>query len=276
MYNRAVLAKKVGFVSPSKTVYSLQNLGILAILGFYSVYATLAPRKLLPSGAFSYIKSMISTITTLFLLIVFSVGVYNYYELNGMRTRTVILLLAVVLYAFIFFISKAKKEREQSNKDVETFIDFQEENEDESDGVDGKDALARAICEICDLDERKYTLMKKLSIPNENGVAEGVVKIDYLLLHESGIYIFESKDESSENTGFTSALRHFLKVNYTRRELNGDEIPLHSIATFSDELALKEKLAPLLKANETFFDAKQMRTLFWKLVAANDISEEIS
>ena len=219
---------------------------------------------------------MISTITTLFLLIVFSVGVYNYYELNGMTTRTVILLLAVVLYAFIFFISKAKKEREQSNKDVETFIDFQEENEDESDGVDGKDALARAICEICDLDERKYTLMKKLSIPNENGVAEGVVKIDYLLLHESGIYIFESKDESSENTGFTSALRHFLKVNYTRRELNGDEIPLHSIATFSDELALKEKLAPLLKANETFFDAKQMRDLFWKLVAANNISEEIS
>ena len=222
---------------------------------------------------FSYIKPMISTIVTLFLTGVCLVGVFNYYEQNGLTIRTAILFLVVVLYPFVFFILKAKgqKERERSRENVETFIDFQEENENESDGVDVNDAFVRAIRDICDLDERDYTLMKKPSIPTENGFVE----IDYLLLHKSGFYIFGSSDGSSVIDERTNALRHFLKVNYTRRELNVDEVPIYSIVMSCDESALKEKLAPLLKANETFFDAKQMRDLFWKLVVASNIADEI-
>ena len=221
---------------------------------------------------FSYIKPMISTIITLFLTGVFLVGAFNYYEQYGMTTRTAIQFLVVLLYPYIFFILKAKKkEQEQSREDVETFIDCQEENENESDGVDVNNAFVRAIRDICDLDERDYTLMKKPSIPTENGFVE----IDYLLLHKSGFYIFGSSDESSEIDERTNALRFFLKVNYTRRELNVDEVPIYSIVVPGDESALKEKLAPLLNANEAFFDEKQMKDLYWKLVIASDIADEI-
>lgn len=214
----------------------------------------------------------ISTITTLFLIIVFSVGVFNYYEQNGMTTRTLILILAVVLYTFIFFRLKAKsKQQRQSHEDDKTFINFQEETEDGPDGEISEDALTRAISNICDLDERKYTIIKKMPIPSEDGVAE----IDYLLFHESGFYIFESKDEPCEIAGHRNALLYFLKVNYSHRELNADEVPIYSIVMPSDESALKEKLEPLLKANETFFDEKIMRDLFWKLVVANDLANEI-
>ena len=110
-----------------------------------------------------------------------------------------------------------------------------------------------------------------MPIPSEDGVAE----MDYLLFHESGFYIFESKDKPRQIAGHRNALLYFLKVNYSHRELNADEVPIYSIVVSSDESSLKEKLEPLLKANETFFDEKIMRDLFWKLVVANDLANEI-
>lgn len=239
-----------------------------------------------------------------------------------MTSTIVTLLLIIVLLAFVFFKTKAKgkQDRRQFHKDGrrKTFKDFQKENiENDPNGVYGEAVLAKAIAEICNRDKRKYVLMKNLFIPSHGGVTE----IDSLLLHQSGIYVLESKNVSGEitgsideerwhqrknariehtfhnpvqqNDGHIRALQHFLKENYTRRDLNVDETPIYSIIVFSDRCVLKrvpgkgrnwlichmfqlqEKFATLLKANKTFFDTKQLEDFYWKLKPCMHVSERI-
>ncbi len=184
-------------------------------------------------------------------------------------TSTIITLLVIIaLLAFVFFKSKAqgKQNRGQFHKDGrrKTFKDFQKERiENDPNGVYGEAVLAKTVAQICDQDKRKYVLMKNLFIPSHGGVTE----IDSLLLHQSGIYVLESKNVSGEitgglederwhqrmnartehtfhnpiqqNDGHIRALQHFLKENYAKRELCVDDVPIYSIIVFSDRCVLK-------------------------------------
>lgn len=184
-------------------------------------------------------------------------------------TSTIITLLVIIaLLAFVFFKSKAKgkQDRGRFHKDGrrKTFKDFQKEKiENDPNGVYGEAVLAHSVAEICEQDKRKYILIKNLFIPSHGGVTE----IDSLLLHQSGIYVLESKNISGEitgalederwhqrmnartehtfhnpiqqNQGHIRALQHFLKENYARRELNVDEAPIYSVIVFSDRCVLK-------------------------------------
>lgn len=185
-----------------------------------------------------------------------------------MSSTIVTLLVIIALLAFVFFKSKAKgkQNRGRFHKDGrrKTFKDFQKEKiENDPNGVYGEAVLAHSVAEICEQDKRKYILIKNLFIPSHGGVTE----IDSLLLHQSGIYVLESKNISGEitggleeerwhqrlnartehtfhnpiqqNDGHIRALQHFLKENYARCELNVDEVPIYSVIVFSDRCVLK-------------------------------------
>ncbi len=239
-----------------------------------------------------------------------------------MTSNIVTLLVIIVFLALVFFKLKAKgkQERRQFHKDGrrKTFKDFQKEKiENDPNGVYGEAILAQTVAGICDLDKRKYILMKNLFIPSHNGATE----IDSLLLHQSGIYVLESKNISGEitgsvdeerwhqrmnariehtfhnpiqqNDGHIRALQHFLKENYARRDLNVDETPIFSVIVFSDRCVLKripakgknwiichmfqlqEKFAPIMRANKTFFDTKQLEDFYWKLEPCMHPSERV-
>ena len=75
--------------------------------------------------------------------------------------------LAQAFLALVFFKLKAKgkQERRQFHKDGrrKTFKDFQKEKiENDPNGVYGEAILAQTVAGICDLDKRKYILMKNL------------------------------------------------------------------------------------------------------------------
>lgn len=184
-------------------------------------------------------------------------------------TSVILTLLAIIaLLAFAFFKTKAegKRNRQQFHKDGrrKTFKDFEKERiENDPNGVYGEAILAKFVAQICDEDKRKFVLMKNLFVPSHGGTTE----IDSLLLHQSGIYVLESKNVSGEitgsmdeerwhqrmnariehtfhnpilqNGGHIRALQHFLKENYARRDLNVDEITVFSVIVFSDRCVLK-------------------------------------
>lgn len=185
-----------------------------------------------------------------------------------MTTTIVTLLIIILLLAFAFFKTKAegKRNRGQFHDDGrrKTFKDFQKEKiENDPNGVYGEAVLARAVAEICKQDGRKFVLMKNLYVPSRGGTTE----IDSLLLHQTGIYVLESKNISGEitggideerwhqrmnariehtfhnpiqqNAGHIRALQHFLKEIYSRSDLNVDELPVFSVIVFSDRCVLK-------------------------------------
>lgn len=181
-----------------------------------------------------------------------------------MISTIVTLLVIILLLAFAFFKTKAAKPKAgQFHNDGrrKTFKDFQLEND--PNGIYGEAVLAKTVAGICSKDGRKFVLMKNLYIPSRGGTTE----IDSLLLHQSGIYVLESKNISGEitgriederwrqrmnariehsfhnpvlqNAGHIRALQHFLKESYSRSELNVDELPIFSTIVFSDRCALK-------------------------------------
>lgn len=60
-------------------------------------------------------------------------------------------------------------------------------------GKIGEDAVSKAIWIACEYDKRYYKLLRNVYIPKPNGKYS---EIDVLLLHETGVYVFESKNLS--------------------------------------------------------------------------------
>ena len=60
-------------------------------------------------------------------------------------------------------------------------------------GKNGEDAVSKAIWTACEYDKRYYKLLRNVYIPKPNGKYS---EIDVLLLHETGVYVFESKNIS--------------------------------------------------------------------------------
>lgn len=212
-------------------------------------------------------------------------------------------------------VTRAKNRGENFFKPSGEFSDERITNDPR--GIFGESAMAAMVARVCDTDKRKYILMRNLYIPNRGGTTE----IDALLLHESGIYVLESKNIAGEisgtlemerwnqhltertehtfhnpiqqNDGHIRALQHFLKENYARRDLNVDETPIFSVIVFSDRCVLKripakgknwiichmfqlqEKFAPIMRANKTFFDTKQLEDFYWKLEPCMHPSERV-
>lgn len=61
----------------------------------------------------------------------------------------------------------------------------------------GEDAVSRAVWAACQFDERHYKILRNVYVPTIDGYSE----IDILLLHETGIYVFESKNLSGSVYG---------------------------------------------------------------------------
>ncbi len=60
-------------------------------------------------------------------------------------------------------------------------------------GKIGEDAVSKTIWTACEYDKRYYKLLRNVYIPKPNGKYS---EIDVLLLHETGVYVFESKNLS--------------------------------------------------------------------------------
>lgn len=177
------------------------------------------------------------------------------------------LLFIILILAFIFFKTKvAHKRPGQFHNDGrrKTFKDFQEQLANDPNGIFGEAATFQIVARVCDTDKRRYVLMRNLYIPSRGGTTE----IDALLLHQSGIYVFESKNIAGEisgnlederwyqrlnartqhtfhnpilqNEGHIRALQHFLKEKFSRTEFNVDETPIYSAIIFSDRCVLKQ------------------------------------
>lgn len=235
-----------------------------------------------------------------------------------MISTIVTLLVIILLLAFAFFKTKAAKPKAgQFHNDGrrKTFKDFQLEND--PNGIFGEAVLAKTIAGICNKNDRKFVLMKNLYIPSRSGTTE----IDSLLLHQSGIYVLESKNISGEisgniederwhqrmnarvehtfhnpiqqNAGHIRALQHFLKENYSRSDLNVDDLPIFSVIVFSDRCALRhipaqgenwiilhmfqlqDKFANLIKKQNTIFNTKQLEDLYRKLEPCTKVSDKV-
>ena len=64
-------------------------------------------------------------------------------------------------------------------------------------GKVGEDAVSRAVWVACNHDGRHYRILQNVYVPKLGGYSE----IDVLLLHETGIYVFESKNVSGRIYG---------------------------------------------------------------------------
>lgn len=237
-----------------------------------------------------------------------------------MISTIVTLLVIILLLAFAFFKTKAAKPKAgQFHNDGrrKTFKDFQDQLENDPNGIYGEAVLAKTVAGICSKDGRKFVLMKNLYIPSRGGTTE----IDSLLLHQTGIYVLESKNISGEisggidderwhqrmnarvehtfhnpiqqNAGHIRALQHFLKENYSRSDLNVDDLPIFSAIVFSDRCALKripvqgenwiilhmfqlqDRLANLIKKQRTIFSTGQLEDLYWKLEPCTKVSDKV-
>lgn len=239
-----------------------------------------------------------------------------------MNSTLLTLIIIIVFLAFVFAKTKVRKPKgkEQFNSEGrrKNFKDFQKEQlERDTYGNVGEVVMAQTVAKLCEEDGRKFVLMKNLYIPSRGGTTE----IDSLLLHQTGIYVLESKNISGEitggiederwnqrlnartehtfhnpilqNAGHIRALEHFLKENYSRAELNVDELPIFSAIIFSDRCVLKkipasgdnwmvlhlfqlqERLARKMKNRKTMFSKQQLENLYWKLEPCMNASAKV-
>ena len=61
----------------------------------------------------------------------------------------------------------------------------------------GEDSVSRAVWAACQFDKRHYKILRNVYVPTIDGYSE----IDVLLLHETGVYVFESKNLSGSVYG---------------------------------------------------------------------------
>ncbi|MCR5029340.1 MAG: NERD domain-containing protein [Fibrobacter sp.] len=81
-------------------------------------------------------------------------------------------------------------------------------------GKAGEDAIEKVIHQVCAENRRRYQLLRNVYLPKGNGETS---EIDLLLLHETGMYVFESKNVSGAIYGDDS---HPQWIVYKR---NGDQ-----------------------------------------------------
>lgn len=80
----------------------------------------------------------------------------------------------------------------------------------------GEDAVSRAVWAACQFDKRHYKILRNAYVPTIDGYSE----IDVLLLHETGIYVFESKNLSESVYGNE---KH---PQWQRYKTNGEKSPI--------------------------------------------------
>ncbi|WP_297697917.1 nuclease-related domain-containing protein [uncultured Fibrobacter sp.] len=80
----------------------------------------------------------------------------------------------------------------------------------------GEDAVSRAVWAACQFDKRHYKILRNVYVPTIDGYSE----IDVLLLHETGIYVFESKNLSGSVYGDE---KH---PQWQRYKTNGEKSPI--------------------------------------------------
>lgn len=177
-------------------------------------------------------------------------------------------------------------------------------------GIFGEAAMMALTARVCDTDKRKYVLMRNLYVPARTGYTE----IDALLLHQSGIYVLESKNISGEiagdleserwnqhlnertehtfhnpirqNIGHILALEHFLKIRH-------EQAHFISFVVFSDRCTLRkvprdnefwsivhcsELQGALLKcitSRKTIYTPQQLEDFYYKLQSCMNVSEEV-
>ncbi len=61
----------------------------------------------------------------------------------------------------------------------------------------GEDSVSKAVWTACQFDGRHYKILRNVYVPVRGGYSE----IDVLLLHETGVYVFESKNLSGSVYG---------------------------------------------------------------------------
>lgn len=64
-------------------------------------------------------------------------------------------------------------------------------------GKVGEDEVSKAVWAACQFDARHYKILRNVYVP----VSDGYSEIDVLLLHETGVYVFESKNVSGSVYG---------------------------------------------------------------------------
>ena len=177
-------------------------------------------------------------------------------------------------------------------------------------GIFGEAAMAALVARVCDTDKRKYVLLRNLYVPARAGYTE----VDALLLHQSGIYVLESKNLSGEisgdfeserwnqhlnantehtfynpvrqNIGHILSLQRFLKI---RRE----QAHFISIIVFSDRCTLRkvpknnefwsivhcselqETLLKRITGRKTIYTQQHIENFYYKLQECTNVSEEI-
>ncbi|MBR4559102.1 MAG: NERD domain-containing protein [Fibrobacter sp.] len=177
-------------------------------------------------------------------------------------------------------------------------------------GIFAEAAMMALTARVCDTDKRKYVLMRNLYVPARAGYTE----IDALLLHQSGIYVLESKNLSGEITGYLEserwnqhlnehtehtfhnpirqnighilALEHFLKIRH-------EQAHFISFVVFSDRCVLrkvpkdnefwsivhcselKDSLLQRITSRKTIYTPQQLEDIYYKLQSCANVSEEI-
>ncbi|MDY6262804.1 MAG: nuclease-related domain-containing protein [Fibrobacter sp.] len=177
-------------------------------------------------------------------------------------------------------------------------------------GIFGEAAMMALTARVCDTDKRRYVLMRNLYIPARAGYTE----IDALLLHQSGIYVLESKNLSGEisgdleserwnqhlnastehtfhnpirqNIGHILALEHFLKIRH-------EQAHFISFVVFSDRCTLRkvpkdnefwsivhcselqEALLKRITSRKTIYSPQQLEDFYYKLQSCMNVSEEV-
>ncbi len=177
-------------------------------------------------------------------------------------------------------------------------------------GIFGEAAMMALTARVCDTDKRHYVLMRNLYIPARAGYTE----IDALLLHQSGIYVLESKNLSGEiagdleserwnqhlnastehtfhnpirqNIGHILALEHFLKIRH-------EQAHFISFVVFSDRCTLRkvpkdnefwsivhcselqDALLKRITSRKTIYSPQQLEDFYYKLQSCMNVSEEV-
>ena len=81
-------------------------------------------------------------------------------------------------------------------------------------GKEGEDDVSKAIYTACQYDKRHYRILRNVYIPKRNGEFS---EIDVLLLHETGVYVFESKNLSGSIYGDADK-PHWLRYRKNREK----------------------------------------------------------
>ncbi len=177
-------------------------------------------------------------------------------------------------------------------------------------GIFGEAAMMALTARVCDTDKRKYVLMRNLYVPARAGYTE----IDALLLHQSGIYVLESKNLSGEitgdleserwnqhlnehtehtfhnpirqNIGHILALEHFLKIRHEQAHfisfvVFSDRCVLRKVPKDNDFWSivhcseLKDSLLQRITSRKTIYTPQQLEDIYYKLQSCANVSEEI-